>query len=119
MISLSGGLCRSGKHSETVADGSVTGFALLCCGTEFSPPRNGRCTPPLQPGLYGNSRLYEALGLQYILHIRNISMARCLRSTGMNICSAAYLTAHGVMRVARNNDRMVRWMNAGKPFLDL
>lgn len=46
-------------------------------------------------------------------------MARCLRSTGMNICSAAYLTAHGVMRVARNNDRMVRWMNAGKPFLDL
>lgn len=46
-------------------------------------------------------------------------MARCLRSTGMNICSAAYLTAQGMMRVARRNDCIVHWMNAGKPFLDL
>lgn len=72
MISLSGGLYRSGKHSETVADGSVTGFALLFRGTEFTARRNGRCTPPLQPGLYGDYRLYKTPGLQYILHIRNI-----------------------------------------------
>ncbi|MDE7065114.1 MAG: TIGR02117 family protein [Desulfovibrionaceae bacterium] len=84
----------------------------VCRFAERSFQRDGSgSVRPLGPGLYGDSRFYEAVGRYSMLHTCNTWTAKGLRSAGLEINPSATITAGGVIRAARRGGQAV-WTNA-------